>query len=229
MSLLLALQGITATLTQTEQEDSLTAVAVLAIQATASITEAEDTLSSTAVLAIQADLNVTEAGDVLSSSAVLAIQASLTVTEASDTANSAAVLAIQVSLNVTEASDTLSSTAVLGILAAPTAAGGAGHGRFYGYKKRGKPVNLDKILKNSIDEFLNKDAVEAESKEVLEKLAPVIKLVPSKKKASVKIEDGIKIDWIKAQEDINRIEQLFLLQEADRLNDDEEILMLMEA
>ena len=210
MSLLLAVLGvpITATLTQTEQDDSLTAAAVLAIQATATITEAEDTLSSAAVLAIQATLNVTEAND---------------------TANSAAVLAIQVSLNVTEDSDTLNSTAVLGILAAPTVAGGAGHGRFYGYKKRGKPVNLDKILKNSIDEFLNKDVVKVESKEVLEKLAPVIKLVSSKKKASVKIEDGIKIDWIKAQEDINRIEQLFLLQEADRLNDDEEILMLMEA
>lgn len=95
MSLLLALQGITATLTQTEQNDSLTATAVLAIQATLVITEAEDTLSSTAVLAIQVTLNATEAGDVLSSSASLAIQASFTIIEAGDTLSSTASFLVE--------------------------------------------------------------------------------------------------------------------------------------
>lgn len=99
MSLLLVLIGgtggpVTATLTQTEQNDSLTSSAKLEIQASLTATEQNDTLSSTAVLPITASLSVTETNDTLSSSSLLAITASLSATEQDDTISSLASVGV---------------------------------------------------------------------------------------------------------------------------------------
>ena len=85
---------VTATLTQTEQNDTLTSLSVLSILANLTATEANDSLSGAAVLSIQASLTGTEANDSSSSSSVLSIQASPAVTEANDSLASTASLSI---------------------------------------------------------------------------------------------------------------------------------------
>lgn len=106
---------VTATLTQTEQNDNLTSAAALAIQASLTATEANDSLTSAAALAVQASLTASEANDTLTSASALAIQATLTATEDNDSLSSAASLGggVSADLTATEQDDTLSSTATI--------------------------------------------------------------------------------------------------------------------
>ena len=81
------------------------------ITATLTVTEDADTLSSAAVPALKASLDVTEGDDTLASLGLLHIAASAGLVEDSDTASgSLASLAIIASLDCTEEDDTLTAT-----------------------------------------------------------------------------------------------------------------------
>lgn len=81
------------------------------ITATLTVTEDADTLTSSAVLALKASLDVTEGDDTLASLGLLHIAASAGLVEDSDTASgSLASLAIIASLDCTEEDDTLTAT-----------------------------------------------------------------------------------------------------------------------
>jgi len=87
MSLLLArlgAAGITANLSVTEANDTLTAAATVLVQASAAITEANDTLSATATVLVQANASITEANDSIASTAAVLVQASAAIVEDDD-------------------------------------------------------------------------------------------------------------------------------------------------
>jgi len=106
---------ISATLSVTEQNDSLTSTATSALSATLSVTEANDTLSSNTVSTVSATVSVTEANDTLSSNTVSTVSATLSVTESNDTLSSSGFSGnISCSLTVTEQNDSLSSTGTSG-------------------------------------------------------------------------------------------------------------------
>jgi hypothetical protein len=109
---------ITANLSVTEADDTLSAAATLAIATNLTATEADDTLASSAALAIAAALSVTEASDTLAATAAVLVSTSLAVTEAADTLSSTASVLVSPSLAVTEAADTLSSGSVALVSAA---------------------------------------------------------------------------------------------------------------
>lgn len=104
-------EEITADLSVTEGEDSVSAAGALAIAASASLVEDGDTVSSAATLAISANLSAAEDADGLSADASLAIAAALAAAEGDDQVAASAGLAIAANLSVTEEADTLSSSA----------------------------------------------------------------------------------------------------------------------
>lgn len=110
--------GITATLTVTEDADTLSSAAVLALKATLDSTEDADTLTSAGVLRIAATADVTEDADTLTALGIYPQSlATLDVTEGDDTLASLGLLHIAASADLVEDSDTASSDAVISILA----------------------------------------------------------------------------------------------------------------
>ena len=71
------LSGLSASLSVTEGDDTLSSSGTVALVATASITEADDTLSSTCTVAVVAVASILEDDDTLNSSAALEIAATL--------------------------------------------------------------------------------------------------------------------------------------------------------
>ena len=103
---------ITATLTVTESNDTLSSTALTTVSATLSVTEQNDSLSSTATSTVSASLTVTEDNDTLSSTGTSTVSATLSVTEQNDTLSSTGVVVSGIvgTLSVTEQNDSLSST-----------------------------------------------------------------------------------------------------------------------
>ncbi len=110
--------GITATLTVTEDADTLTSSAVLALKAALDKTEDADTLTAAAALKIVATADVTEDDDTLTALGIYPQSlGTLDVTEGEDTLDVLGLLPIAASADLVEDSDTASSYAVISILA----------------------------------------------------------------------------------------------------------------
>lgn len=146
MSLLLLFsQGVNASASLTEDDDSLVSTATVLVSATASITEAADSVAATTTALVSASAAITEAADSLVSTATVVDSASEASTEADDSVAATVTSTISATASIAEADDSVS--ALVGVVSA-TMGGGSGHGRGAGsYSRREVDRHFREYLK----------------------------------------------------------------------------------
>jgi len=111
--------AVNSVLSITELSDAITASGSLAIVADVSVTENIDSISATGTTATEiiANASIIESADSLSSTGALSVSAALALSEEFDTVTAASTVAIASTLAITESGDSLSSSALVGIAA----------------------------------------------------------------------------------------------------------------
>lgn len=116
----LAASGISAALSITEANDTLTSTTTVLVSAASTVTDG-DTLLSAATVLVSASAALTE-NDSLTSAATVLVTASASIAEGNDSLLSTTTILVSAALSVTEANDSLLAAAVLPIVAAASIA-----------------------------------------------------------------------------------------------------------
>lgn len=111
------LGAITADLSATEADDTLSGAAIVIVGASSDISEAADTLSGATAVIVGAAAAVTEAPDTLAGVAGVAVSLAAAVTEAADTLTGATAVLVQAAASLTEGNDSLGAAASVTVVA----------------------------------------------------------------------------------------------------------------